>query len=528
MTRSKSFADLIVNCPGILRTLPVIPPGVVSNVVFDSRKVTAGSVFVAFEGEYFDGHNFIADAVNRGATLVVGTQAKWLEEYPDVYLQVEDARRALAYLAAAYHDFPARKLVVTGVTGTDGKTTTVNLIYQILKQAGIKVGMISTVNAVIGEEAIDTGFHVTTPESPLVQELLARMVENGMTHVVLETTSHGLAQQRVAACEYDIGVITNVTHEHLDYHGTYENYVQTKAQLLTMLAETSPKREGNIRLAVINKDDRSYSSIASILKDPSFESIQVVAYSRNRDAEIKIVHEEHSIEGLQLQIDCMGQEIDVESNLVGEYNVSNILAAIGATSLGLKIAPEEISRGIKALEGVPGRMERINMGQNFAAIVDFAHTPNAMKVTLQTARQLTRKRVLAVFGSAGLRDREKRKMMAIEGINLADVCIFTAEDPRTEKLEDILDEMVTAAEGAGGVEGKDYLVVPDRGNAIRQALKMATLDDLVIVCGKGHEQSMCFETTEYPWDDRTAMRAALCELLGKEGPSMPYLPTSHV
>ena len=526
MTRSKSFADLIKNCPSVIRALPNIPQGEVSNVVFDSRKVVAGSVFVAFEGEYFDGHCFIGDAVSRGATLVVGTQAKWVEEYPNIYLRVEDARKALAYLSAAYHDFPARKLVVIGVTGTDGKTTTVNLIYQVLKQAGMKVGMISTVNAVIGEEAIDTGFHVTTPESPMVQELLARMVENGMTHVVLETTSHGLAQQRVAACEYDIGVITNVTHEHLDYHGTYESYVQTKTKLLTMLTETLPKRSGNIRLAVINKDDQSYSFVTFLLSEPAFENIQIAAYSRKDKAEIKVAHEEHSLEGLRLQIDCAGQMIHVESHLVGEYNVSNILAAVGATSLGLKIAPEAISRGIKALGGVPGRMERINMGQNFSAIVDFAHTPNAIKVTLQTARELTRKRVLAVFGSAGLRDREKRKMMAIEGVNLADICIFTAEDPRTEELEDILNEMVTAAEGVGGVEGKDYLVVPDRGDAIRQALKLAHSDDLVIVCGKGHEQSMCFETTEYPWDDRTAVRAALCELLGKEGPNMPYLPTS--
>lgn len=526
MTGSKTFLDLIQDCPGIVRPIAAIPEGMAMNVVFDSRKVTAGSVFVAFEGEYFDGHAFIPDAVKRGAALVVGTQPKWLAEYPQHYMQVEDARKALAYLAAAYYDFPARKLVVIGVTGTDGKTTTVNLIFQILKQAGLKVGMVSTVNAVIGDEAIDTGFHVTTPEAPMVQELLARMVDHGMTHVVLETTSHGLAQQRVAACEYDIGVITNITHEHLDYHGNYDNYVNSKARLLTSLAETLPKKTGNIRLAVINKDDRSYPYLVRILSDPAYNNVRIIAYSREGNAEVNVIHEEHSAQGLCLQLDSAGQKIEVTSSLVGHYNVSNILAAVAATNLGLKIAPHKISAGINVLEGVPGRMEQIEVGQDFTAIVDFAHTPNALKVTLNTARDLTRNRVLAVFGSAGLRDREKRKMMATEGVNLADICILTAEDPRTEKLEDILDEMALAAKKAGGIEGKDYLVVPDRGDAIRQAVKLAKTGDLVIVCGKGHEQSMCFETTEYAWDDRTAMRAALSELLGIEGPAMPFLPTS--
>jgi len=527
MNNPKTFFDLLQNCPGKIQSIVAIPQGFATSVVFDSRKVEEGSVFVAFEGEYFDGHNFIPDAVERGAALVIGTQGKWLEKYASCYIQVADARKALAYLSAAYYDFPARKMVVIGVTGTDGKTTTVNLIYQILKQAGLNAGMVSTVNAVIGDEIIDTGFHVTTPEAPMVQELLARMVEHGLTHVVLETTSHGLAQQRVAACEYDIGVITNVTHEHLDYHGNYENYVHTKASLLTSLAETLPKRNGNICLAVLNKDDQSYPYLTQILSTQSYAGIHKIAYSRVSDADLKVIHEEHTPHGLHLRIASGRQEIEILSSLVGEYNVSNILAAVGTTYVGLDIAPEYISEGIRALNGVPGRMERVSIGQDFTAIVDFAHTPNALKVTLNTARILTEKRVLAVFGSAGLRDREKRKMMAAEGVKLADICILTAEDPRTEKLEDILDEMASAAKEAGGIEGKNFIVIPDRGDAIRQAIKQANEGDLVIVCGKGHEQSMCFETTEYPWDDRTAMRAALAETLRIKGPAMPVLPTSR-
>jgi UDP-N-acetylmuramoyl-L-alanyl-D-glutamate--2,6-diaminopimelate ligase len=525
MTLSRTISELVQNCPGILRVPATISQISPASVEFDSRTVKKGSVFVAIQGEYHDGHTYIKNALEKGAVLIVGTQQEWCERIPENYVLVNDARKALAYLAAAYHDFPARKMIVIGVTGTDGKTTTVNLIFQILKQAGCKAGMISTVNAVIGNETIDTGFHVTTPEAPIVQELLARMVEYGLTHVVLETTSHGLDQQRVAACEYDIGVITNITHEHLDYHGTYETYVHTKARLLTSLAGTQPKEGGNIRLAVLNKDDQSYPMLVKILEGIETKSVRCIAYSRKEDADIHVIEEEQTADGLRVKLECQGKPMNITSRLVGEYNVSNILAAVGATGIGLGIESAVVSAGIAALPGIPGRMEKIDMGQAFTAIVDFAHTPNAMKVTLETARTLSKQRVIAIFGSAGLRDREKRKMMAAEGVKLADICIFTAEDPRTEKLEDILAEMKLAAEKAGGILEKNFFVVPDRGNAIRMGVSLAKTDDLVIACGKGHEQSMCFDRTEYLWDDRIAMRAALAELLKIEGPEMPYLPT---
>jgi UDP-N-acetylmuramoyl-L-alanyl-D-glutamate--2,6-diaminopimelate ligase len=213
--------------------------------------------------------------------------------------------------------------------------------------------------------------------------------------------------------------------------------------------------------------------------------------------------------------------------MFGLYNVSNALAAIGATVVGLGISPEAAQAGIAALEGVPGRMERIEMGQDFTAIVDFAHTPNALKVALESARQLTAGRVIAVFGSAGLRDKAKRRMMPEHAAELADVSVLTAEDPRTESLDDILAEMAAAAESRGGIEGQSFFRVPDRGAAISFALLQAKPGDVVIVLGKGHEQSMCFDDIEYPWDDRIAMRAALAEMLGVHGPEMPKLPTSH-
>lgn len=527
MNRTQQLSLLINNCPGIIQNSTTISNDVcVNGVEFDSRKVQNGSIFVAVEGEYFDGHDFIQKAFDNGALLVFGTQSNWSKSFPKKYIQVENSRLALAYLSAAFYGFPARKMRMIGVTGTDGKTTTVNLIYEILKAAGLKVGMISTVNAVVGDETIDTGFHVTTPEAPMIQELLAKMVDAGLTHVVLETTSHGLAQHRVAACEYDVGVITNITHEHLDYHGNYADYVAAKARLLLELEKTQPKAIGNVRLAVLNYDDISYQPLLKEIKDIS-HAVRVVAYSREEQKDIYLQDAALSIDGIKMTVGYENEQVEIASSLMGEYNISNILAAVGAAGLGLGISGENIGKGIKALLSIPGRMEKIDMGQDFSMIVDFAHTPNAMKVTLETCRQLTKKRVIAVFGSAGLRDREKRKLMAVEGVKNADVCVFTAEDPRTEKLSDILAEMTTAAKKAGGVEGKDYFSIEDRGAAIMKAIKIAQKGDLVVVCGKGHEQSMCFETTEYPWDDRIAVKAALASFLGVEGPDMPYLPTQE-
>jgi UDP-N-acetylmuramoyl-L-alanyl-D-glutamate--2,6-diaminopimelate ligase len=444
---------------------------------------------------------------------------------------LENPRRVLTWIAASFYDWPARKLTVIGVTGTDGKTTTTNLIYQILLAANLRAGMISTVNAVIGDKVLDTGFHVTTPDAHDVQRYLARMVEAGLTHVVLETTSHGWAQYRVDACEFDIGVVTNITHEHMDEHGSYENYRAAKARLFSSLEITSEKAQGNPRLGVINRDDaKSFDFLNSFIK------VRKLNYGLSEGADVRAVNIEYNPSSIHFTATSIDFNVPVSSKLVGAYNVSNCLAALTATVYGLKIKPEIASHGIASLEGIPGRMERIDMGQNFTAIVDFAHTPNALKVALEAARTMTDKRVIAVFGSAGLRDKEKRRMMAEISAELADVTVLTAEDPRTESLNGILEEMAVGArrrpervEGSrGGREGETFWRVPDRGEAIRFALSLARKGDIVLSCGKGHEQSMCFGAREFLWDDRTAMRAALSELLGVDGPKMPYLPTQDI
>jgi UDP-N-acetylmuramoyl-L-alanyl-D-glutamate--2,6-diaminopimelate ligase len=493
----------------------------INGLAIDSRQVRPGDVFFALIGGNSDGHRFIPDAIQRGAAAVVGTQEVSNLEVP--YLKVDDGRLALAQLSAAFYNFPAQELIVIGVTGTDGKTTTANLVYSILKSAGIQAGMISTVNAQIGDKVLDTGFHVTTPEAPDVQRYLSEMVAAGMSHVVLEATSHGLAQQRVAECGFDVAVVTNITHEHLDYHGSYEEYRSAKSRLFTDLAATPPKKIGNPRLAVLNKDDGSYEHLHALLN--SLETkVNKIDYGLAADADVVGEGLEILPGGIGFTARMGDEKLKIQSPLVGAYNISNCLAAI-STANGLGIKGQHIQQGIADMSGIPGRMEVIDLGQEFLAIVDFAHTPNALKRSLQAARQMTNGRVIAVFGSAGLRDKAKRRLMAEISAQLADLTVLTAEDPRIESLAEILEEMAVGARGQGGVEGKSFWRVPDRGEAIKFALHKTEPGDIVISCGKGHEQSMCFEEIEYPWDDRTAMRAALADLLGIDGPEMPYLPT---
>ncbi len=487
-------------------------------LIADSRQVVPGALFIAVRGSVSNGHNYIPDAVARGAVAVVGQEPDPGLGVP--YLRVSDSRMALARLAAAWHGNPARKLVMIGVTGTDGKTITVNLLFHILQAAGLPVGMITTVNAVIGDRTLATGLHVTTPDALEVQKYLAQMVESGMTHCVLEATSHGLAQRRVAACDFDLAVVTNITHEHIDYHGSFEAYRQAKGQLFTWLGEGSAKVDGPIKTAILNRDDSSYEYLQRITP------VRQVTYGLGPGADVTADEVVSGADGLRFTIHGQGYNLPVRSALIGNYNLGNYLAAFSTAVLGLGLPPETAVRGIARLKQVPGRMEVIDLGQPFTAIVDFAHTPNGLRQALETAHGLTMGRVIAVIGSAGLRDREKRRMMAEVSAELADLTVLTAEDPRTESLEAILDEMAAGARAQGGSEGTTFVRIPDRGQALRFAVRQAGPGDLVISCGKGHEQSMCFGEVEYPWDDRVALRAALAEHLGVDGPSMPRLPTS--
>ncbi|MFQ6015799.1 MAG: UDP-N-acetylmuramoyl-L-alanyl-D-glutamate--2,6-diaminopimelate ligase [Anaerolineae bacterium] len=471
----------------------------VTGITHDSRQVQPGDLFVAIKGLNVDGHHCIAEAIEKGAVaIVVERELKEFSQFPLVpFFVVPDSREALAHLAAVWHGFPARKLKVIGVTGTDGKTTTVELIRAILEAAGHRTGLIDTVKAVIGQEVYDTGFHTTTPDAPDVQRFLAQMVEADTEYVVLEATSHGLSQHRVTAVDFDLGVITNITHEHLDYHGTFEEYREAKARLFRSLS-TSFRKPGVPKVAVLNADDPSLPYLQTIPADQRW------TYGLNNPADVSARGLLPTSSGTRFQVVTPRGSFLVETPLLGQFNLYNILAAV-TVGLSQGISEGAMQEGIRRVKGVVGRMERVEMGQDFTVIVDFAHTPNALEQVLETVRSLTAGRVIVVFGCAGLRDRTKRPMMGEIAGRLADRVVITAEDPRTESLDEIMGQIVVGCEKVGRVEGEDYWRIGDREEAIAYAIRMAQPGDLVIVTGKGHERTMCFGTTEYPWSDHEAV-----------------------
>ena len=506
----KLLSELIASLPAA--TLEGDGEVQVAGIRDDSRKVERGDLFLALRGFTVDGHRFIPAALSRGASAIVGElpSGQIQEALGGLlgvpYVQVRDGREALAYLAAAWHGFPARQLKVIGVTGTDGKTTTTTLITSILEAAGHLAGMVTSVEAAMGGSREPTGFHVTTPEAPDVQRYLAEMVTAGMEYAVLESTSHGLSQHRVTACDFDVAVVTNITHEHLDLHGTFAAYRDAKAMLFRHLRAAHGK--GTPKVAVLNADDEaSFEYLRAISADVQ------LSYGVDNDADLVAQAIQHLPTGLAFIACTPAGDVAIESPLAGRFNVSNILAAV-AVAISQGIQPEAIQAGVRAMRGVRGRMETVDLGQDFAVIVDFAHTPNALRQALEAARTLTQGRVIAVFGCAGLRDVQKRPLMGEVSCQLADVTVMTAEDPRTESLEAILDQMAEGCHRAGGRLGSDYLRIPDRGEAIRAAIDMARPGDLVIMAGKGHEQSMCFGTVENPWSDHAAAEEALRGRLG--------------
>ncbi len=488
----------------------------ISHLTEKTSEVTPGAGFVARVRVGSDGHPYIGQALAAGASLVLSQRRAdelGLTVPAEVaYVVVPDTAETLAWLAAAWEDFPARHLVIVGVTGTDGKTTTSNLLYEILQTAGIQTGLLSTIKAVIGNAEEPLELHVTTPEAPVVQRYLRRMVQAGLTHCVLEVTSHALAQHRVTAVPFDISVVTNITHEHLDYHGSYADYFAAKTRLFTALqaeplelGQAEPKSRV-VKTAVLNRDDGSFAGLSVI---PVARQISYGVQETAESATITATHLQYAADKTHFHLNLgQNRSIPIQSALVGEFNVSNMLAAAAAaTALGIE--PAVIRAGLEAVPGVSGRMERISQGQPFLVIVDFAHTPNALLKAIAAARRMTNGRIITVFGSAGKRDKEKRRMMAEYAAQYADLTILTAEDPRTESLDDILAMMADGCRRQGGREGQTFWRIPDRGQAIYHALTLAQPADLLLICGKGHEQSMCFVTTEYPWDDRTATRAAL-------------------
>ncbi len=418
------------------------------------------------------------------------------------YILVRNSRNALATVAAAFYRFPARRLRVIGVTGTDGKTMKATLIRSILTAAGHEAGMITSISAVIGDKSHPTGLHVTTPDALDMQRYLAEMVHGGADYAVLETTSHGLDQARVRHCAYDVAVLTNVTHEHLDYHCTYEAYRDAKATLLRSLLSDSFRKPDTLKVSVPNADDSSFSYLDRIPADRKW------SYGIDQPADFSAKRIVYHSDGTEFAAVTPMGEVPIRMSLLGKYNVSNTLAAMAAcVSQGVR--PTALQKGVQAVPGVKGRMERVNLGQDFEVVVDFAHTPNALERTLELARILASGRVIVVFGCAGLRDCEKRPMMGRIAGRLADLVVITAEDPCTEDLHAIMAQIAAGCDQVGRGAGIDYWLVPYRAEAIAFAVDLAETGDLVITTGKAHEKSMCFGDAEHPWDEFGAVRQAL-------------------
>jgi UDP-N-acetylmuramoyl-L-alanyl-D-glutamate--2,6-diaminopimelate ligase len=476
----------------------------VTGLAYDSRRARPGYAFVAVAGAHTDGHRHVADAVARGAVAIVAQHP--VETGGAVLVPVADTRAALALLAAAFYGHPSRELALVGVTGTDGKTTTTILLHSILQAAGWKAGALSTVDQRMGELVQRNRSRQTTPEALEIQEELATLRAAGARAAVLETSSHALVLERVRGCAFDVAILTNLSHEHLDFHQTFEAYRDAKLSLFAMLADSPDKGFG--KCAVLNRDDPAYDYFQA--RVPT----RALTYGEVLDADLMARAVEEGPDSLRFELHGAGAAFPVQLRLAGRWNVMNALAA-AAGALALGIPPEAIRQGLERLEHVPGRMERVDLGQPFRVMIDYAHTPQSLEKVLRALRPLTPGRLCALFGSAGERDRDKRPWMGEIAARLADYAVLTNEDPREEDPEAILAEIAAGALACGKVEGKDFVRIADRRKAIAHALRWAKPDDTILLAGKGHENCIIIGREAVPYDEREAVEAALLKLAAK-------------
>ncbi|MCK8817330.1 UDP-N-acetylmuramoyl-L-alanyl-D-glutamate--2,6-diaminopimelate ligase [Natroniella sulfidigena] len=462
-------------------------------ISYDSRTVKADYLFVAISGFKQDGHSFIKDAIANGATAVVVEKEVNLDlSQQDITLiKVNDTRKALAYLGAKFYDYPSRDLTVIGVTGTNGKTTTTYLIEGVLNNIGFKTGLIGTIKNKIGPKEKEA--ERTTPEALDLQRILAKMVKEGVTHVVMEVSSHALELDRVLEIDFDCQIFTNLSQDHLDFHRNFDQYLAAKLKLFKF----------NENPAIINFDDPRGQQVVKKARG------KVVGYGiDDPKAEIRANRIQIDQKGVSYLLQTDEEEFEINLKLTGRFNVYNSLAAIGAIySLGVEL--EEIKKGIEETEGVPGRFQIIDEGQPFGVIVDYAHAPAGMENVLKTADEITEGRKIIVFGCGGDRDRKKRPIMGKIGANLADFAIVTSDNPRSEDPLKIIEDIEVGIKEDGNVEGEDYIIIEDRAAAIKKGIELAQEGDLVIIVGKGHETYQEVKGKILEFDDRKVAREIL-------------------
>ena len=463
----------------------------VESIAYDSRRVGKNSLFVALTGEKKDGHQFIDQAIEKGASVIVTEREE--KHARATCLVVENTRDALADLAVAFYERPARRLKLAGVTGTDGKTTTTFLIKHICEKAGLRCGLIGTVRYEIGERVLPATR--TTPESLDLQELLAQISNAGCKAVAMEVSSHALAQERTRGLEWDVAVFTNLTQDHLDFHGTMESYFESKTKLFTGLAEQKTKKKP---VAVINIDDHYGEKLVTRFE----KKVPVVTYGMGARADFRASTYRMESGGTSYQLDARGKVYLVRVPLIGRFNVANSVAALtAANALGISLREAILSLG-KSPQ-VPGRLEAVPAKRQFQVFVDYAHTDDALLNVLKTLRELGPRKVIVVFGCGGDRDRQKRPLMGRVADHNADFSIITSDNPRKENPDTII------AEVEKGFRSDRYEKIPDRAEAIAHAIALAQPHDIVLIAGKGHEAYQEFADHTVPFDDVQVARRAV-------------------
>jgi UDP-N-acetylmuramoyl-L-alanyl-D-glutamate--2,6-diaminopimelate ligase len=494
MTVATLLSALERELPASPQVMPAAPDALAQDargVTFDSRQVGRGWIFVALRGLKADGTEFAPQAIERGAAAIVAERAPTASvDVP--WVIVGDARFALAILSAEFYEHPSRRMQVVGITGTNGKTTTSYVLSAIFEAAGIRCGLMGTVTYRIGDREVEATR--TTPEAPEVQRMLRQMADEGCGACVMEVSSHALALRRVDGISFAAGVFTNLTRDHLDFHADMEDYFVAKRRLFELLPADAP--------AIVNLDDPRGSSLLNVAR-------RTVTYAINRPADVTPGPLSFTLEGLVFDVRTPQGVVRVRSRLVGRPNVYNILAAV-ATASTLGIPLDAIERGLAQLAGVPGRFELASTPEDdITVVVDYAHTDDALRNLLETARPLAGRRLLTVFGCGGDRDRSKRPLMGMVAARLSDVVVITSDNPRSEDPVRIIDEARRGAEAEARSGATELLTILDRRDAIQEAVRRAQPGDVVLIAGKGHEKYQEIGGRVLPFDDVAVAREAL-------------------
>ena len=472
----------------------------ITGVAYDSRRVKAGDLFVAVEGVQVDGHAYVSDALAAGAAaLAIEREVTVTRGTP--LLRMQSTRVGLAELAAEYYGRPSRHLKLAGITGTDGKTTTTHMAEHVLQASGLMAGAMSTVSFTVSGSHTDNLSGQTTTEAPEVQAWLARMLEAGVAYAVLETTSHALVQERVRACDFDVAAFTNVGHDHLDYHATWEDYLESKARLIDLTANGADK--GIEKTAVLNRDDRSYERLSRRPIPRRW------TYGLTTAADLHPLDLNVTGSGSRFRMMTPLGETEVNLHVPARFNIYNALCAAGVC-LALGVPLDAVGAGLAGFEGVRGRLEPVDVGQDFRVFIDFAHSAGALASALAELRPFTSGRLIVVFGATARSDHD-RPGMGRAAADFADFFIITTDDPLDQDPVEIAREVQSGAEGRA--PGHDYEIVIDRRAAIRRAIEIARPGDCVLLAGKGHERSMRTAAGSEPWDERGEAEAAIKERL---------------